>query len=71
MGCLSLLLSSVTATGAGNGTVRCLVEETSGVTAIEYGLIAAGVSVAIITTVFGVGSNLQANWYDKIANIFN
>jgi pilus assembly protein Flp/PilA len=31
----------------------------SGATAIEYGLIAAGVSVAIITVVAGVGSSLK------------
>ena len=30
-----------------------------GATAIEYGLIAAGVSVAIITVVAGVGSGLK------------
>ena len=51
--------------------VRRLRADQRGTTAIEYGLIAAGVSVVIITTVFGVGSNLQANWYDKIAAIFN
>jgi len=31
----------------------------SGATAIEYGLIAAGISVAIITVVKGVGTNLS------------
>ena len=31
----------------------------SGATAIEYGLIAAGVSVAIISVVAGVGSSLK------------
>jgi pilus assembly protein Flp/PilA len=51
--------------------VRRLLRDERGATAIEYSLIAAGVSIAIITTVFGVGSNLQANWYDKIAAIFN
>jgi pilus assembly protein Flp/PilA len=30
-----------------------------GATAIEYGLIAAGISVAIITVVAGLGSNLN------------
>jgi pilus assembly protein Flp/PilA len=52
-------------------TVRRLLRDERGATAIEYSLIAAGVSIAIITTVFGVGSNLQANWYAKIADIFN
>ena len=41
-----------------------------GATAIEYALIAAGISVAIVSAVFGTGSNLKENWYDKIAAIF-
>ena len=52
-------------------TARRLLRDERGATAIEYSLIAAGVGMAIITTVFGVGSNLQANWYAKIASIFN
>jgi pilus assembly protein Flp/PilA len=35
------------------------VQNESGATAIEYGLIAAGVSVAIITVVTGLGSKLN------------
>ncbi len=31
----------------------------SGATAIEYGLIAAGISVAIIAVVQGIGTNLK------------
>jgi len=34
----------------------------SGATAIEYGLIAAGISIAIITAVNGVGSKLSSNF---------
>jgi pilus assembly protein Flp/PilA len=34
----------------------------SGATAIEYGLIAAGISVAIITVVKGVGSSLNTTF---------
>jgi len=34
----------------------------SGATAIEYGLIAAGVSVAIITVVQGLGSKLNTTF---------
>jgi pilus assembly protein Flp/PilA len=33
-----------------------------GVTAIEYGLIAAGVAVVIISTVQGLGTNLKATF---------
>jgi pilus assembly protein Flp/PilA len=35
------------------------VKDQSGATAIEYGLIAAGISVAIIAVVQGLGSNLK------------
>lgn len=33
-----------------------------GATAIEYGLIAAGIAVAIIATVFGLGTNLNTTF---------
>ena len=38
------------------------MKDESGATAIEYGLIAAGISVAIITVVQTVGSSLVANF---------
>ena len=38
------------------------VKNESGATAIEYGLIAAGISLAIIAVVNGLGSNLQAKF---------
>jgi pilus assembly protein Flp/PilA len=38
------------------------VKDQSGATAIEYGLIAAGISVAIIAVVKGLGSNLQTTF---------
>jgi len=34
----------------------------SGATAIEYGLIAAGISLAIIAVVNGIGSNLNTKF---------
>lgn len=39
----------------------------SGATAIEYGLIAAGIAVVIITTVGTLGNNLN-NVLGKVAN---
>ena len=62
MGFPSLLLRSVTATGAGNGTVRRLMKETSGVTAIEYGLIAALIAIAAIAAFTSVGTSLSATF---------
>ena len=38
------------------------MSDTAGATAIEYGLIAAGISVAIITVVKGVGSSLNTTF---------
>jgi pilus assembly protein Flp/PilA len=37
-------------------------KDESGATAIEYGLIAAGISVAIITVVAGLGSKLNTTF---------
>ncbi len=38
------------------------LKEESGATAIEYGLIAAGISVAIITVVTTLGTNLNTTF---------
>ena len=42
--------------------VSRFVKDESGATAIEYGLIAAGISVAIIAVVQGLGSKLQTTF---------
>ena len=39
-----------------------LLRDEQGATAIEYGLIAAGIAIAIITAVNGVGSKLSSNF---------
>ncbi len=39
--------------------VSRFVKDQSAATAIEYGLIAAGIAVAIIAVVYGLGTNLQ------------
>ncbi len=38
------------------------MKDDSGATAIEYGLIAAGISVAIIAVVNGLGTNLNTKF---------
>jgi pilus assembly protein Flp/PilA len=38
------------------------LKDESGATAIEYGLIAAGIAIAIITAVQGVGTALNTNF---------
>ena len=41
---------------------RQFMADESGATAIEYGLIAAGISVAIITVVNGLGTQLKTTF---------
>ena len=46
---------------------RRFVRDDSGATAIEYGLIAAGIAVVIITAVQLVGTNLTTT-FNSVAN---
>ena len=51
--------------------VTRFVSDESGATAIEYGLIAAGISVAIIAVVQGLGTKLTSTFQtisDKLGN---
>ena len=41
---------------------KTFIADESGATAIEYGLIAAGIAIAIITAVKGVGSQLSTTF---------
>ena len=43
-----------------NNLVKRFAADESGATAIEYGLIAAGISVAIIAAVKGLGTQISA-----------
>jgi pilus assembly protein Flp/PilA len=42
--------------------IRMFLADESGATAIEYGLIAAGISLAIIAVVNGLGSKLNTKF---------
>jgi pilus assembly protein Flp/PilA len=46
------------------------MKDESGATAIEYGLIAAGISVAIIATVNGLGTQLN-NVFGRVSSGLN
>ncbi len=48
------------AKNSASAQLRKLAAEESGATAIEYGLIAAGIAVAIIAIVFTLGNDLAA-----------
>jgi pilus assembly protein Flp/PilA len=45
------------------------LSDESGATAIEYGLIAAGISIAIIVAVNGLGSTLNTKFSDINASL--
>ena len=51
-------------------TLKRFAKDESGATAIEYGLIAAGISVAIITVVQGLGTKLS-NTFSNISTKLN
>ncbi len=42
--------------------IKRFAKDQAGATAIEYGLIAAGISIAIIAVVQGVGTNLNTTF---------
>jgi pilus assembly protein Flp/PilA len=44
------------------GVIQKFLADESGATAIEYGLIAAGISLAIIAVVNGLGSQLNTQF---------
>ena len=54
----------------GRAMLRRFIEDDRGATAIEYAMIAAGIGVTIASTVWGLGSALKENWYDKLSSMF-
>ena len=50
--------------------LRRLVKDDRGATAIEYAIIASGVSLAIMTTLWTLGSSVKTNLYDKLSAMF-
>jgi pilus assembly protein Flp/PilA len=59
-GCVSILLGL--AEGRGARIVRRLTEDRRGVTAIEYGLIAALIAIAAIVAMTTLGTNLSSTF---------
>ena len=53
-----------------NPVIRLLFDETA-TTAIEYGLIAAGIAVAIIATVNMLGATVLTNEFLLVGNALN
>ena len=49
--------------------LKAFYRDKSGATAIEYGLIAAGIAVAIIAAVFALGEDIEAFFLDVSAKL--
>ncbi|MBI2714385.1 MAG: Flp family type IVb pilin [Rhizobiales bacterium] len=49
---------------------RSFAQDKSGATAIEYALIASGVSVAIVGALTMLGTQIMVVFYDKLNNLF-
>ena len=49
---------------------RSFARDERGATAIEYALIAGGVSIAIVGALTSLGSQIMVVFYDKLNNLF-
>jgi pilus assembly protein Flp/PilA len=50
--------------------LRGFLGNVRGATAIEYALMASGISLAIISTIWSLGSSVKTNLYDKLGALF-
>ena len=50
--------------------IRRLLGAREGATAIEYALIACGISIAIVGSVSTLGQNVMTVFYDKLLTLF-
>ena len=50
--------------------IRRFLHARDGATAIEYALIASGISIAVVTAVTSVGSTVKTVFYDKLLALF-
>jgi len=66
-GCVSFLQGLVE--GKGSRIVRRLTEDRRGVTAIEYGLIAALIAIAAITAMTTLGTSLSNTFSDVASTL--
>ncbi len=49
-------------------TIRAFARNENGATAIEYALIAGGISIVILTAVIAVGDTVRDDLFGKVAN---
>ncbi len=55
---------------ATNAPARRFLHAQDGATAIEYALIASGVSIAIVGSITTLGSAIMTTFYDKLLTLF-
>jgi pilus assembly protein Flp/PilA len=53
-----------------NSCLRRFTVDEGGATAIEYGMIAVGVSIAVIAAVNSIGQTMNTLYYDKLVAMF-
>ena len=51
--------------------LRGLIADNRGATAIEYALMASGIALAIMSTIWTLGASVKTNLYDKLGAMFN
>ncbi len=49
-------------------TLRRFAADQKGATAVEYGLLVGALSVAIMGTIFSLGTNIRTTLYEKISS---
>jgi pilus assembly protein Flp/PilA len=69
MHCLSPLLGQVAEKGIAKELISRLIEDGSGVTAVEYGLIAALIAVAAVVIMGTAGTNLSGVFSQVAASL--
>jgi pilus assembly protein Flp/PilA len=69
MRCLPPLLGQIAKKRNGTELISCLIENRSGVTAIEYGLIAALIAVAAVVIMGTAGTNLSGVFSQVAASL--
>jgi pilus assembly protein Flp/PilA len=69
MHCLSPLLGQIVKKGIGTQLISRLIKDGSGVTAIEYGLIAALIAVAAVAIMGTAGTNLSGVFSQVAASL--
>lgn len=65
-----MLVDAGTTKGTTMRKLKSFWRDERGATAVEYGLIAAGIALAIVTTVQGLGSKLNTT-FGSVSNALN